>query len=75
MIISSFLLHFYILINCPFLSDLIGRGKAAGRNFLESSVELLKRDVDRQHVHHSRHPGTNYADVESHVSDVQLMLI
>jgi len=57
------------------LSDLIGRGKAASRNFLESSAELLKRDIDRQHVHHSRHPGTNYASVESHVSDVQLMLI
>jgi len=54
---------------------LIGRGKAASRNFLESSAELLKRDIDRQHVHHSRHPGTNYASVESHVSDVQLMLI
>ena len=35
----------------------------------------LLRDIDRQHVHHSRHPGTNYAGVESHVSDVQLMLI
>lgn len=71
MVISSFS-HFNKL---SFLSDLISRGKAAVRNFLESSVELLKRDTDRQHVHHGRHPGTNFAGVESHVSDGQLMLI
>lgn len=43
--------------------------------FLESSAELLKRDIDRQHVHHTRRPDTNYASAESHESDVQLMLI
>lgn len=75
MVISTFLYHFSHFNKLSLLLDLIDRGKAEARNFLESFAELLKRDIDRQHVHHSRHPGTNYAGVKSHVSDVQLMLI